>query len=402
LHRVDRSPRRLRRIVVGMVVIAAVLAAPAGSLASALLAPGNDALTTRSVEWVRDHHGVAAVDATERWWYSHHPPPVGGSPPAALLPATGPISTATAAPAPPLNGDPPDGADVTIPEAAPPLAPAAAPASGPPPVESPASPALSGEGQWTPVAGPDGRAVGYRTVVRPDALHTSELVGVLRLDQHRVGLRLFPGLKVPGDTAIPLPSAVPAEDDPSLVAAFNGGFRMQDARGGFFDAGVTAAPLVPGAASIAVRRDGTATIGAWGRDLAMADDVVAVRQNLSLLVDGGRPAPDLATADQRRWGSTLGNAVLVWRSGIGETADGDLVYVAGPALSASSLADILVRAGALRAMELDINSDWTTCNLYHRDAAGQVVAEKLLPTMKRPAQRYLTPDSRDFFAVLAR
>ena len=67
--------------------------------------------------------------------------------------------------------------------------------------ESPASPALSGEGQWTPVAGPDGRAVGYRTVVRPDALHTSELVGVLRLDQHRVGLRLFPGLKVPGDTA---------------------------------------------------------------------------------------------------------------------------------------------------------------------------------------------------------
>ncbi len=56
--------------------------------------------------------------------------------------------------------------------------------------------------------------------------------------------------------------------------------------------------------------------------------------------------------DPARWGHTLGNQVLVWRSGLGVTADGALVYVAGPGLSAYTLAQLPVRAGAVRAMEL--------------------------------------------------
>lgn len=56
-------------------------------------------------------------------------------------------------------------------------------------------------------------------------------------------------------------------------------------------------------------------------------------------------------------GLTLGNAACVWRSGLGITADGALVYVGGPGLNVTTLADILARAGAVRAMELDINRD---------------------------------------------
>ena len=54
----------------------------------------------------------------------------------------------------------------------------------------------------------------------------------------------------------------------------------------------------------------------------------------------------------------------MWRSGLGVTADGAVVYVAGPGLSALSLANLLVRAGAVRAMELDINTDWVDFFTY--------------------------------------
>jgi hypothetical protein len=57
-------------------------------------------------------------------------------------------------------------------------------------------------------------------------------------------------------------------------------------------------------------------------------------------------------------------------------------------------------AGAVRAMELDINYDWATFNFYGTFSAGDPT--KLLPGMSRPATRYLSPDDRDFFAVYAR
>jgi len=59
----------------------------------------------------------------------------------------------------------------------------------------------------------------------------------------------------------------------------------------------------------------------------MTSDVVAVRQNLNLLVDNGKPVSGLNANDTTKWGNTLGNQVYVSRSGIGVTGDGALVYV---------------------------------------------------------------------------
>ena len=113
--------------------------------------------------------------------------------------------------------------------------------------------------------------------------------------------------------------------------------------------------------------NGTSTVGKWGQDVTMTPDVVSVRQNLDLLVDGGQPVPGLNATDTSQWGYTLGNQVYVWRSGLGVTADGALVYVGGPGLNITDLADLLARAGAVRAMELDINTDWV--NFSHVQAA---------------------------------
>jgi hypothetical protein len=240
--------------------------------------------------------------------------------------------------------------------------------------------------------------------LRPDAIHTSVLAGVVWIDPKVVRFQLVPGTTEPGGQ-FAVKGSVPADQQSALIAAFNGGFRFQDAHGGMYTEGQMAKPLVDGAASLVLRSDGTVDIGQWGRDATLTADVTSVRQNLALIVDGGQPVAGLDVNDTHRWGQTLGNRVLVWRSGLGVRADGTLVYVAGDGLSVVSLADLLTRAGAVRAMELDINPEWVTFNLYsHPDPANlaTIDATKLLPDMTRPAVRYLGADSRDFVAVYTR
>ena len=184
------------------------------------------------------------------------------------------------------------------------------------------------------------------------------------------------------------------------MAAFNGGFRFQDAHGGFYLDGRQAVPLRTGAASLVIYASGKVDVGVWGSEVTMTPDVRAVLQNLVPIVDNGQPAAAATYSDHRLWGATLGANTVVARSGVGVTASGALVYVAGPALTARSLAESLQRVGAVRAMALDINPTWVTFNFYQHDGAG-VTGTKLYPQMQRPATRYLGPtrESRDFFMI---
>ena len=77
-------------------------------------------------------------------------------------------------------------------------------------------------------------------------------------------------------------------------------------------------------------------------------------------------------ASERRAGLALG---------IGVDAHGNLIYAAADDQTAQSLAQILQRVGAVRAMELDINYEWTTFNFYGTFGAGEPA--KLLPDMNR-------------------
>ena len=79
-------------------------------------------------------------------------------------------------------------------------------------------------------------------------------------------------------------------------------------------------------ASLVIKQDGSANVGVWGRDFTMSPDIKAVRQNLVLIVDNGQLNPALQENDTTVFGATLGNNVFVWRSGVGVTADGALVY----------------------------------------------------------------------------
>ena len=97
---------------------------------------------------------------------------------------------------------------------------------------------------------------------------------------------------------------------------------------------------------------------------------------------------------------TLGNAVRVWRSAVGIDRQGNLIYAAADSQTAASIAAIMVHAGAVRAMELDINAEWPTFNTYRAHGAHGPVM--MVPNSQQSATRYLVPDDRDFFAVYLR
>ena len=378
-----RAKRRKRRplVVVSAVIVMVLFGAASVSYVQKLRQPGSDTTVERSVEWLRDNHLGAVVNWFESASYSLHPPQEGGAPPPITTPTT------DAAPTPQVSSTVPGHEVAHLPT--------------PATLASPAPNPVPGEGQWTPVGPRPGNVAGmYMTQVRPDSVHTSYLDLVVWMDPKVVRFEQHPGVEVPGGS-FPTPSSVPNTELGQLVGVFNGGFRMQDARGGYYQDGQGASTLADGAATLAIMNDGTATVGQWGRDLRLTGSIVSARQNLALIVDGGAPVSGLDENPGDRWGATVGNKVFVWRSGVGVTADGALVYVGGPALSAKTLAETLARAGAVRAMELDINQDWVTFNSY-QTANGQASGTKLLDGMSRPGNRYLTTDSRDFVAVLLR
>ena len=126
-----------------------------------------------------------------------------------------------------------------------------------------------------------------------------------------------------------------------------------------------------------------------------------IRRMIGKVLD--QELPDwLATDSNRSWGFTgPANKSAVWRSGAGITADGEILWVGGPGLSIEALADTLVRAGAIRGMQLEINQEWVQFNTYSTNAAGTTTGKQLLSGMQHTGDRWLAEDTRDFIAVFA-
>lgn len=371
-------PRRRRLWVRRVGVLAVVLLLwPAWSIGSALAAPGTDSTTARLAEWARFNGLGWAVSDLEQIQYRANPPTVGGS-------LTGGI--------PHIAVSRPVSRRLTRPSGYVPP---------PSPIPSQAQPALSGEGSWQSLVSLKGEPAIRAAFLRPDAQHTSYLVGVAWLNQKLVKMSLHPGYRVPGDPNLSAPTSVPVSQRNSLLATFNSGFTMNDANGGYWQDGQSAVPLRNGAASMVLYKDGHVDVVRWN-GANPGPDVAAVRQNLGLLVDNGAITPDVNSTTTRTWGATVGNATYVWRSAVGIRKDGSLVFVVGASMSVKTLANVVHDAGAVRAMELDINQSWTNFITYTHPGNGVAVPQMLTKNEHPNPYRYLQPSSRDFVAVLAR
>jgi len=376
--RSKRRPLRQRlwfRITLTLLV--AFLACVGWSVEHALTMPGGGSLSERLAEWARDHYLGPVVTLGERLTY--RPPKVGGKPSFAL---TGPNSARSPA------------AQAT------PGGPAASP---PAPLSSLAGKPLPGEGRWRVLATVGGQPSIYGTYLRASGTYSSYVAGIASLDQNLLRFELRPGAEDPGPGNWHASPQIAPGTRHGLKATFNSGFKIAQSDGGFYLNGATNGTLTKGVASVVYYRDGRISIGIWGQSLRLTPDVVGVRQNLHLIVEHGKIPGSVDSNVEASWGATLGGGYYVWRSGIGLTRDGRVIFAYGPALNVRELAELLQRAGAVSAMQLDINPDWMSFMYYQsKGHPADPAPVNLLPDQSQPANRYYSVSGRDFTAVYAR
>jgi hypothetical protein len=225
-------------------------------------------------------------------------------------------------------------------------------------------------------------------------------VALMRFEQGLVRVDLHAGSSDGGRSGWTYGDQVTPSEIHVLLAGFNGGFKLTYTNVGFMSNGHVAVPLKAGLASIVTYTDGTTNIGAWRAGVPSSRKAVfSVLQNQRLLVDRGLPAATVSNCVLKCWGGTIGLSAIAARSGLGITAGGQLIWAGGKRLTPTSLAESLIEAGAVRAIELDINPDWVAGYLYVHHPSGPVGAP-VLPEQHGITGKLLKPYSRDFFAVV--
>jgi hypothetical protein len=354
--------------------MALLLSVPAWSFGSAVMKQNGDPFSAKATEWARGHHLGWLVNRAENYWYSHHQPPKGGTPRGGLPSAPQPVAAVhhVRRHNSPLQ---------SCPSRIPPIAPNA----------------LPNEGVYQ-LVGRRGSGVCF-AYMRPDAVHTSVVIGVASMNMTQLRATLHNGTEEPGGGPWRAGPQIAPTDYARVSAAFNGGFRLGDSRGGYFTDQHTVRPLRNGGAALVIYRNGRVDVGMWGRDDLAGPSVVSVRQNLDLLVDRGALAAGVNDPNANQWGATLGNQIYTWRSGVAIDRRGNLIYVAGPGLNVQTLANVLRAAGSIRAMELDINPMWVSLMVFTGQTQADIHGWKLLANMQRPADRYLHAGTRDFIEL---
>ena len=395
-------PQRL-----ALLPLVAVVGAVGASYASVLRAPGYATIDVRTVDWLKGHGFTSAVDRAEAWWLWKHPPSTKdtltslAAPPRPRAQAHEPVTTGERSTTDKRSTT---GERFTTDErshhrtARRPGSPHALGAVRRPADPQPRSPARANGPQSRPR-----RTVGSRSRRRGSGrpAHPDLTVSLAWMDPATVRFMLIAGTRQPGGGSGPAGAQVPADLQSQRARRIQLRLQERDTPGGALEEGHMAGTLQDGIASFVVHTDGSATVGMWGRDVQLGPDVTGVRQNLHLIIDGGRWCLVCGTT----WaGSGVASAapsrrgVQPWvstRRGMCSTERNQLTL--------DVLAEALHSAGAVRAMELDIHKKMVEFNLFtHPAGQAAPVGHRLSPDMPTPAGRYLFPDQRDFVAVFSR
>jgi hypothetical protein len=271
----------------------------------------------------------------------------------------------------------------------------------PAPIQGALSPPLPGEGQWialdkdqfiTPTAA--GTAPAFVTsYVRPDVHRADVRVYVTLWDPRQIALHMEAGTTEPisasGEHG---PGMVPRTPEviKHLVAAFNGGFQAQHGEYGMQANGIEYLPPKPYAATVAELRDGSIAFGTWPgpeapqarpraepseatKDGAVPDDIVAFRQNLTALIEGGKFNP----WGRNWWGGTppgWPDQIHSARSAICLTRDGFVGYFYSASISAEDLALGMIDARCTYGIHLDMNPGHAGFEFYRTAPEGTLAA----------------------------
>ena len=257
---------------------------------------------------------------------------------------------------------------------------------------------LKGEGVWNRTGPPiNGGPPVLVTVFRTERAYPRLLAYVAWFDHTRTALAFYPGRYEPPKAAVRGPMMVPYGQRWRLLATFNSGFTYAYGGNGSAVNGRVNEPFKVGNATLVAYKDGRLGILRWGRE-SNVRSLAWARQSLPPIVWNGRVNPNLDNS--LKWGEALGGSVRVWRTGVGIDRRGNLIFVAADEQTVKGLARVLRHAGAVRAMQFDINPFWHTLITYtHHHGLHPTMVE---PQPNHSATRYLVRDDRDFFAVYRR
>lgn len=262
--------------------------------------------------------------------------------------------------------------------------------------------AMTDEGVWKNIPlklFPDREVMAY-TFVRPDDSRPYAFVTLVQIDMSVLRIGAAAGTKQPGGPAgNPGPGKIPKTivKSGNLVAAFDGGFQFRDGEYGMVVGYKTYLPLKKDAGTLVGYKDGSLKIVDYtGQDLGQ--NIEFIRQNCPILIQNGQ----IFAVDERNkilWGRTFNADIYTWRSGIGLTKEGNLIYAVGNNLSPETLARALQMAGAENAIQLDINPFWVRFNIFQSNGSGGYTTSTLTKNLTDGSKAYLSGYEKDFFYV---
>jgi hypothetical protein len=266
---------------------------------------------------------------------------------------------------------------------------------------------LEGEGIWQPyIYNEAGEVVGLRTFLLPDPDRPYATVAVVAFDLTKTNLHYVLGVDEPklpdgpgGNGTIP----TEVKQSGQLLAAFNGGFMATHGEYGAMSNGTIALPARSPYGTVAIYETGDVQIGEWGSDILPDGDFVSWRQNARMVVHNGQINDRVYNGSIVTWGGNINGDIVTWRSGVGLSADQQILYYfAGPSMSMPTLAEAMTAVSAHNGILLDINAAWVHFTAVRPNDLSEaaMTAEPLFEEgMETHTDRYLNQSSRDFFYI---
>ena len=238
----------------------------------------------------------------------------------------------------------------------------------------------------------------WTTSLRPLLSKRSTVATMAVFDQTKLKAALYNGRVFPGGGPWRNVNKVRGAALPALVAAFNGGFKLEHISGGYVTEGKVRKRLVRKQATLAIKHDGSMQIGVLGCDLINDGSWKSLRQNLPPMVWRGASALHLAPRGTY-WGANFYGVESSKRSAICTRTDGRLMYVYAAMVTTREFVRVLVRVGCQTGMALDMNGTWPLFTYFPVGLGTMERRGRAIDPRQWPSQRYIVGSLNDFIAL---
>lgn len=270
-----------------------------------------------------------------------------------------------------------------------------------------------GDGQWVAIAVPDVPEVPtvmWKTLVHPDKNRSWAELFVVAMDVASIHVNLVAGSKepiatVPEAANATRPARVPESAENEVLAAFNGGFKMEHGGYGMRIGDVTFIAPIAGTCAAALFDDDHVEVAPWEQLAEREAQMKWWRQTPNCMVTGGVVNERLLSGNTKKWGATLDGETVIRRSAMGVDATGRFLYFGiSNHTTATAMAEGMKHAGAHAVAQMDVNFSYPKFVLFERkEPTGKRLAVALASGFEFSEDEYIRKrNPRDFFYITAR